>query len=281
MVKRVELAKIAKKLMYLSIFMPILHFIFYILPYPEFINGITNVKDIGASADFLAGTITPILTLAAFLLLLESYNLQKEELAQTREEMKRSAEALEQQRKIMEDEKNLSESQKELETFIKLLERWEPLGNSVKVTVPVFKINASTGNLVYDCKDIEELDLRKFYEMLGDIIVNRRNGVIIWQNLSEIKFQNFYAKDLKALAENVVMARAFNYFAKFYLSLQYIDNMKYEDMKKLALNNLKMSLTAGERYIFSIVVELNMVVLDTEDDDFKRLLNKYSEFFIL
>ena len=276
-----NLVTIAVIFFIIAIIMPGLTVWLYTASYPNDINGIMGVDNVGSTADFLAGTMSPFLTIAAFFLLLKGYFMQKEELAQTREEMKRSAEALDQQRKVMEEEKILSESQKEFETFIKLLERWEPLGDNVKVVVPVFKMNVITGNLLYDCKEREELSLRKFYEILGDILVNRRNGTIVWQDLSKITFQNFYIKDLRNLAENVVMARAFNYFAKFYLVLKYIDNMKHENIKKLALNNLKMSLTAGERYIFSIILELNMVVLDTEDKDFKILLEKYRDVLFL
>lgn len=127
--RRVELAKMARNLMYLSILMPILLFIFYRFPYPECINGLTNVQDIGASADFLAGTITPILTLAAFLLLLESYNLQKEELKLTREELEKSTNELKEQRQIMEAEKILSTEKNEIDIFFALFQNWR---NSVK-----------------------------------------------------------------------------------------------------------------------------------------------------
>lgn len=106
----------------IALLMPIITMLLYVFPYPYFINGVMHVDNVGSTADYLAGTMTPFLTIAAFFLLLNGYFMQKEEIAQTREEMKRSAEALDQQRKIMEEEKILSESQKELEIFIKLNE---------------------------------------------------------------------------------------------------------------------------------------------------------------
>lgn len=266
----------------IAIFMPILTILLYTTSYPNGINGIMGVDNVGSTADFLAGTMTPFLTIAAFFLLLKGYFMQKEELAQTREEMKRSAEALDQQRKIMEEEKNLSEAQNELETFIKLLERWEPIGDNIKFVVPKFKIDVKTNFLTYDCQETEEMTLKGFYEILGKIFFKNSNGIILWRDLAKLKFENFYTLDMKELADNVITARAFNYFAKFYFVLKYIDGMKFINMKILALNNLKMALTPSERYIFSYaVIELDMHILDTEDDDFKRLIKKYSDFFVL
>ena len=266
----------------IAIFMPILTILLYTASYPNDINGIMGVDNVGSTADFLAGTMTPFLTIAAFFLLLKGYFMQKEELAQTREEMKRSAEALDQQRKIMEEEKNLSEAQNELETFIKLLERWEPIGDNIKFVVPKFKIDVKTNFLTYDCQETEEMTLKGFYEILGKIFFKNSNGIILWRDLAKLKIENFYTLDMKELADNVITARAFNYFAKFYLVLKYIDGMKFINMKILALNNLKMALTPSERYIFSYaVIELDMHILDTEDEDFKRLIKKYREFFVL
>ncbi len=266
----------------IAIFMPILTILLYTASYPNDINGIMGVDNVGSTADFLAGTMTPFLTIAAFFLLLKGYFMQKEELAQTREEMKRSAEALDQQRKIMEEEKNLSEAQNELETFIKLLERWEPIGDNIKFVVPKFKIDVKTNFLTYDCQETEEMTLKGFYEILGKIFFKNSNGIILWRDLAKLKFENFYTLDMKELADNVITARAFNYFAKFYLVLKYIDGMKFINMKILALNNLKMALTPSERYIFSYaVIELDMHILDTEDNDFKNLVRKYSDILFL
>lgn len=277
-----NLVTIAVVFFIIAIIMPALTVWLYTASYPNDINGIMGVDNVGSTADFLAGTMTPFLTIAAFFLLLKGYFMQKEELAQTREEMKRSAEALDQQRKIMEEEKNLSEAQNELETFIKLLERWEPIGDNIKFVVPKFKIDVKTNFLTYDCQETEEMTLKGFYEILGKIFFKNSNGIILWRDLAKLKFENFYTLDMKELADNVITARAFNYFAKFYLVLKYIDGMKFINMKILALNNLKMALTPSERYIFSYaVIELDMHILDTEDEDFKRLIKKYREFFVL
>lgn len=266
----------------IALLMPIITMLLYVFPYPYFINGVMHVDNVGSTADFLAGTMTPFLTIAAFFLLLKGYFMQKEELVQTREEMKRSAEALDQQRKIMEEEKNLSEAQNELETFIKLLERWEPIGDNIKFVVPKFKIDVKTNFLTYDCQEIEKITLKGFYEILGKIFFKNSNGIILWRDLAKLKFENFYTLDMKELADNVITARAFNYFAKFYLVLKYIDGMKFINMKILALNNLKMALTPSERYIFSYaVIELDMHILDTEDNDFKNLLEKYKDVLFL
>ena len=266
----------------IALLMPIIVMVLYVLPYPYFMNGVMNVDNVGSTADFLAGTMTPFLTIAAFFLLLKGYFMQKEELAQTREEMKRSAEALDQQRRIMEEEKNLSEAQKELENFINLLERWEPLGDNIKFEMPKFKIDVLRGRLLYDCQNLDEVTLREFFVILGHILSKAFDGITLWRDLSKLKFQDFYASDMKTFTDNVITARAFNYFARFYLVLKYIDAMKYNDMKILALNNLKMALTPYERYIFSYaVIELDMYILDTDDKDFKNLVKKYSDILFL
>lgn len=266
----------------IAIIMPGLTVWLYTASYPNDINGIMGVDNVGSTADFLAGTMTPFLTIAAFFLLLKGYFMQKEELAQTREEMKKSAEALDQQRKVMEEEKILSESQKEFETFIKLLERWEPLGDNIKFILPRFQIDILTGDILCECRETEEVNLRKFYEILTHIFFDTSNGIILWSDLEKIKFESFHVSNMKILADNVITARAFNYFAKLYLVLKYIDGMKSMNMKNLALNNLKMALTPYERYIFSYaVIELDMHILDTDDKDFKNLVKKYSDILFL
>lgn len=128
--KNIDLVRYAKILIIFAFCMPIFIAILFRLHYVDFLNNWLRVQDAGAASDFFSGAVTPILTLAAFLLLLESYNLQKEELKLTREELEKSTNELKEQRQIMEAEKILSTEKSEIDIFFALFQNWR---DSVKI----------------------------------------------------------------------------------------------------------------------------------------------------
>lgn len=151
----------------IAILMPIFILVLYVVPYPDSINGIMRVDNIGSTADFLAGTMTPFLTIAAFFLLLKGYFMQKEELAHTREEMKRSAEALDQQRQIMEDEKNITKKKNELDTFFVLFEHWKNNVLSIKYKI-YFLVNYNYRKQSYETKsNMDKIRGNSYFSYLG------------------------------------------------------------------------------------------------------------------
>lgn len=120
----------------IAILAPFVTAYFFQKEYCEKINGILGVDNIGSTADFLAGTMTPFLTMAAFFLLVKSYLLQKEELRLTRDEMSKTATALEQQRQIMEEETKQSMNKNEMDMFLSLFNNWNV--NKAKLSFKVF-----------------------------------------------------------------------------------------------------------------------------------------------
>ena len=103
-----NLIKIAIILFAIGIVSPFFTIFFFNLSYTDSLNNLLKVDNIGSVGDFLSGSTTPFFTMAAFLILLKSYFLQKEELKATREEMEASTKALEAQMQIMKNEAQIS-----------------------------------------------------------------------------------------------------------------------------------------------------------------------------
>lgn len=101
----IDLVKLAKIMIIAAFVWLAIEAISFKFLYQDFFSCWLKVQDAGAVSDFFSGAITPFFTLAAFFLLLESYNLQKEELQLTRDEMQKSADALKNQYEIMKSEK--------------------------------------------------------------------------------------------------------------------------------------------------------------------------------
>lgn len=67
------------------------------------ISGIMDIKGVNEVGDFLGGTITPFLTMAAFFLLLNADKIQKEMLKISKEETKASREELAKSSLVLEE----------------------------------------------------------------------------------------------------------------------------------------------------------------------------------
>ena len=124
---KTRLVFISIVLLAIGIFSPFVVSIFFNTSYPSFMNNALKVDNIGSVGDFLSGSMTPFFTMAAFLMLVKSYFLQKEELEATRKEMKDSAVALEAQKKIMEEEAKLTSDKNTLDIFFMLYNNWGEL----------------------------------------------------------------------------------------------------------------------------------------------------------
>lgn len=271
-----HLVTIAVVFFAIAIFMPFVTIGLYIFPYSDSFNGIMRVSNVGETADFLAGTMTPFLTIAAFFLLLKGYFMQKEELAQTREEMKRSAEELKQQRQIMEAEKNLSKSQKDFEFCIALINDLKKTFENIKITFLKYNIKDQTVNFSSD--KAENISLNVFFNRLSNIINKKVNGVNDWDGLAEIKNDKLRGGNLKKHAEFVIHSPAFNYFTKLYFILLFID--KYivdKTIKNLALRYLSVNLTLGEKFILSHIKTKKIIIIEGDNNSFVSLLKKYED----
>lgn len=108
---------------------PIITIFFFNISYTDSLNNLLKVDNIGSVGDFLSGSTTPFFTMAAFLILIKSYFLQKAELKATREEMEASAKALEAQKQIMKNEAQINVDKNTLDIFFMLFNNWRELAN--------------------------------------------------------------------------------------------------------------------------------------------------------
>ena len=97
---------------------PIITIFFFNFSYADSLNNLLKVDNIGSVGDFLSGSTTPFFTMAAFLILIKSYFLQKAELKAAREEMEASAKALEAQKQIMKNEAQVNADKNTLDIFL-------------------------------------------------------------------------------------------------------------------------------------------------------------------
>lgn len=271
-----HLVKIAVVFFVIAIFMPFVTIYLYNYQYPDSVNGIMGVNNIGSTADFLAGTMTPFLTIAAFFLLLQGYFMQKEELAQTREELQNSANELKEQRQIMEAEKNLSKSQKDFEFCIALINDLKKTFENIKVTFLKFNIEDQT--VKFSSDKTETISLNVFFNKLSNIIRKKANGVNDWDGLAEIKNDKLRGGNLREHAEFVIHSPAFNYYTKLYFILLFIDRYIIDEtIKNLALRYLSVNLTLGEKFILSHIKNKKIIVVEEDNNNFISLLKKYED----
>lgn len=275
-----NLVTIAVIFFIIAILMPIFILVLYVVPYPNSVNGVMGVDNIGSTADFLAGTMTPFLTIAAFFLLLKGYFMQKEELAQTRAEMKRSAEALDRQRKIMEEEQNLLKLQKEFDFCVNLINDLKYTFQNIKVLFSSASIDYENKIIKYSYKLDKEVSLCTFYNNICNIIILKLNEVNDWEDLEKIEQENFYGKNLKNHAEYIVHGIAFNYYSKLYYLLNYVDNeICDEHFNKKILKYLSVNLEPCEKVMLFFIMNKKCSVI--EQDKMISLIRKYNEYITI
>ena len=83
---------------------PIITIFFFNLSYTDSFNNFLKADNIGSVGDFLSASTILFFTMAAFLVLIKSHFLQKEELEANRKELEASSKALEAQMQIMKNE---------------------------------------------------------------------------------------------------------------------------------------------------------------------------------
>lgn len=274
-----NLVAIAVIFFVIAILMPIFILGLYVIPYPDSIDGIMGVDNIGSTADFLAGTMTPFLTIAAFFLLLKGYFMQKEELANTREEMKRSVEALDQQRKIMEEEKIIFQEQREYEMFMRMFEDFRKSFNDISFYVPIISYDGNLQRLSVDCLNNERITLKQFFDVITNIFNDHCNGIFIWKELEIIKLNPVYQDNLKKFAEHIICGEGYNYYAKLFLILDFIDNnISNDHIKDIILKTLLVGIKPSEKFILDTIIVQNIVILEEDDEKFRTLLRKYKKY---
>lgn len=251
--KNIDLVKWAKILILGAFCMPIVIAVLFRWPYTDFFNYWLRVQDAGAASDFFSGAVTPILTLAAFLLLLESYNLQKEELKLTREEMKKSAVALDQQRQIMEEEKKLAKKKSNLETFLILhnnLMKKTKLEVCESISV-LYKTGQQTH--INSAHDLIKYNINDYGDFLQQIIfVVLRGGKI-----TNLKYADYSRKvgetEYKKIVNNFT-ANLYPFFYGIENLINFIENTDDEKNKEIMFDIIKSSFTFSESFVLYLYI---------------------------
>lgn len=212
-----------------------------------------NLTDAGTASDFFSGAVTPVLTLAAFLLLLESYKLQKEELKLTREEMKKSAVALDQQRQIMEEEKKLAKKKSDLETFVVLYNNLMK-----KTTIPVcesiadlYKIGKQTH--MRKGSEVNRYSINEYGEYLQKLIFE----ILDTKPIMDMKLFDADNKTGEQELERIVMnyhTNLFTFFAGIEQLIRFIESTDDKENRKVMFNILKSSFTFAECIVLNLYV---------------------------
>lgn len=263
----------------IAILIPFLTIYLYNYQYPDSVNGIMGVDNIGSTADFLAGTMTPFLTIAAFFLLLKGYFMQKEELTQTSKELSESTKALNNQLTIMKKDQKLNEEQKEFEFCIKLINDFREEFSKIEIDFWSFTISKDEeGNncVRIDYQKQKKIKLDIFYGYICNIINKKCNGVNEWKELDKIQNELLYEGNLKSTAEFIICAYAYNYYAKLYFLLHYIDTkVNSESIKTSSLKYLSVNLTVSERFLLHYIRSERIILFGKQTDDFIKLLDKF------
>ena len=237
----------------LAILAPFVTVCFYQMEYNPKINGILGVDNIGSTADFLSGTITPFLTMAAFFLLLKSYLLQKEELKLTREEMRKTATALEQQRQIMEAEKKQSLIKNEMDIFLSLFNNWND--NKGKLSFKVFmqlKNEPMPRIMKTQYTDYVVVDIDVYGEHIDRLlqVVMTTGKFEFLRNMQGISG----AKEHSEIIRNLTITLRL-YFSMLTNMLVYIDTCNSDTKhKNIMLNIIKYGLSYGENAILKLYI---------------------------
>lgn len=230
----------------------------------------TSMDNIGQIGDFFAGTMSPVLTILTIFIILKSYCTQKEEFIKT-------SKALTEQKLIMEEEKNITKKQSQLDIFFVILNRWLDSREKITVELPAWLCDKIAALHIINRRFFYEknrvLKIYEFFRVLGMVFRNSSFS-ILWNNLEMFGNGN---DNMKRVTSEILQYSAVNYFAQLYLVLVYIDEyIDDEDLKQLALYNLKMSFDLEERYMMSVITDIiDINILGEDDEKFKLLLKKY------
>lgn len=260
-----NLVTIAVGFFIIAIFMPVLTILLYTYPYSSSINGIMNVDNVGSTADFISGAMTPFLTISAFFLLLKGYFMQKEELAQTREEMKRSAEALDQQRKIMEEEKNITKIRNELDIFFLLFKNWENNIKTIRLKA-YLSIDSAHTNKFKDCEDgYFEIKVDDYGKHLSELvkIIGNSNDFSTIKSLNSGKGKTEHQYVIDNLSEKCQPI-----FYGLNNIMNFIENCS-ENNKKIMYNAITHSLSWNEKYILNMIAK-SLILGEIKDSEVER-----------
>ena len=261
----------------IGILAPVIVTFFFNIPYPSFINNALKVDNIGSVGDFLSGTMTPFFTMAAFLMLIKSYFLQKEELEATREEMKASAAALEAQKNIMKEEAKLSSDKNALDIFFMLYNNWRELAKEEVFDV-YYQVKVEKS--IQNGKSIN----RYFLDGLSasDTKVNLSNYGKHLKGLlqdEEIKFfkkfeslptVKYCSKHEDSLIIDNLKVNVIPIVKNFNNLLSYIKENKANEVNtRIMKNTVTSSINLGEKFVLNMIVSDFILGAITEEEQWR------------
>lgn len=241
---------------------PIMTIFFFNLSYTDSFNNLLKVDNIGSVGDFLSGSTTPFFTMAAFLVLIKSYFLQKEELKAAREEMETSAQALEAQKQIMKNEAQVNADKNTLDIFFMLFNNWRELANKDIFNVYYQEIVDSNmidknviDNYIFDStySSKEKVNIAEYGKHLKVFLVeddiNKYGNFVSLPNIGRYgeREYGFIIENLQI--NSVPLVKNFNNLVLFIKN-----NNEGHVNKTIMMNTIISSITWGEKFVFNMIV---------------------------
>lgn len=241
---------------------PIITIFFFNFSYADSLNNLLKVDNIGSVGDFLSGSTTPFFTMAAFLILIKSYFLQKAELKATREEMEASAKALEAQKQIMKNEAQINADKNTLDIFFMLFSNWRKLADKEIFNV-YYKVGVDRN--VIDKNVIEKYIFDRTYSSKGKInaaeygkhlkIFLKEEDINLYGNFESLRsVRNYGRNEYGFIIDNlkinsVPLVQNFNNLVLFMKN-----NNESHVSKTIMMNTIISSITWGEKFVFNMIV---------------------------
>lgn len=241
---------------------PIITMFFFNLSYTDSLNNLLKVDNIGSVGDFLSGSTTPFFTMAAFLILIKSYFLQKAELKATREEMEASAKALEAQKQIMKNEAQINVDKNTLDIFFMLFNNWRELANKeifnvyYQVVVDRNMIDKNViDNYIFDGtpSSKEKVNVAEYGKHLK--IFLKEDDINLYGNFESLRSVRNYGRNEYGFIIDNLKINSVPLVQNFNNLVLFMNNNNESHVNKtIMMNAIISSMTWGEKFVFNMIV---------------------------
>lgn len=253
---------------------PIITIFFFNLSYTDSLNNLLKVDNIGSVGDFLSGSTTPFFTMAAFLILIKSYFLQKEELKANRKEMEASSKALEAQMQIMKNEAQINADKNTLDIFFMLFNNWRELAKNEIFNVYYQEIVDSNmtdknviDNYIFDGTYLSKgkINVAEYGKHLK--IFLKEEDINLYGNFESLPSIGHYGeREYGFIIENlqinsVPLVQNFNNLVLF-----------IKNNNESCVNTIISSITWGEKFVFNMIVSYYILGKIAEDETWRTEL---------
>ena len=256
---------------------PIITIFLFNLSYTDGLNNLLKVDNIGSVGDFLSGSTTPFVTIAAFLILIKSYFLQKEELEAAREEMKASAKALEAQKEIMKNEAQVNADKNTLDIFFMLFNNWRELANKeifnvyYQVAVDRNMIDKNViDNYIFDgtYSSKEKINAAEYGKHLKVFLVD--DDINNYGDFVSLPSIGHYGEDEYGFIMENLQINSVPLVQNFNNLVLFIKNNNESHVNKtIMMNTIISSITWGEKFVFNMIVS-NYIIGNIAENEIWR-----------